>query len=217
MFNAQACKNGLTDLNQGVAALAGLDFVTHADLWPTGAIGPVAVAQTGFDRAVYGTREQIYDDHVNYTLGLFKFLREDPRVPLAIKQQLALYGLPSFAQLPTATGLPAQLYVREARRMVGDFVQLDKHCLRLLPVTDGICVEYYPIDSHHCQYGVVSGAIATEGGFYQKTGPVISGSITDGRYWISKGVILPKVTECTNLSAVFLHCRRLTLHLPLCA
>lgn len=209
VFNAQQCKGGITDLNQGVGCLAGLDFVTHADSWPTGApwvrddpatVGGEVNACRRWSTDVYAVRAQLMKDHVNYTLGLFKFLKTDPRVPAAVKQQLALYGLPPIWQLPTPFGIPSQLYVREARRLVGDFVQLDKHMLRMLPVNDGICVAFYAMDSHHCQYGVVNGYIATEGGFYVKTGATTS---LDGRSWISKRVILPKRIDCTNLSALF--------------
>ncbi|MFT4064253.1 FAD-dependent oxidoreductase [Paraburkholderia sp.] len=183
LFNDHLCKDGVTDLNAG-SALQQLDFIGGADAWPT---------------ASYAQRAAIYQQHVDWTLGLFKFLREDARVPAAIKTTLAGFGLPPYSQMPTHNGLPKQLYVREGRRMIGDFVMTDRHCRRLTPVTDGVCVGYYAMDSHHCQTVVYNGYIALEGGFFQKT----QADGQDGRYWISYKALCPKAAECTNLLVTF--------------
>jgi hypothetical protein len=183
LFNDHLCKDGVTDLNAG-SALQQLDFIGGADAWPT---------------ATYAEREAIYQQHVDWTLGLFKFLREDSRVPAAIKTTLAGFGLPPYLQMQTRHGLPKQLYVREGRRMIGDFVMTDRHCQRIDPVTDGVAIGFYAMDSHHCQTVVYNGFIALEGGFFQKTA---SGG-QDGRYWISYRALCPKVTECTNLLVTF--------------
>lgn len=183
LFNDHLCKDGVTDLNAG-SALQQLDLIGGADAWPT---------------ATYAQRAAIYQLHVDWTLGLFKFLREDSRVPAAIKTTLAGFGLPPYAQIPSRRGLPVQLYVREGRRMIGDFVMTDRHCQRIDPVNDGVAIGFYAMDSHHCQTVVYNGFIALEGGFFQKTA---SGG-ADGRYWISYKAICPKVTECTNLLVGF--------------
>jgi hypothetical protein len=183
LFNDHLCKDGVTDLNAG-SALQQLDFIGGADAWPT---------------ATYAQRATIYQQHVDWTLGLFKFLREDSRVPAGIKTTLAGFGLPPYTQIPTRHGLPKQLYVREGRRMVGDFVMTDRHCQRIDPVNDGIAIGFYAMDSHHCQTVVYNGFIALEGGFFQKTA---SGG-QDGRYWISYRALCPKVAECTNLLVTF--------------
>lgn len=183
LFNDRLCKDGVTDLNAG-AALQQLDFIGGADAWPT---------------ATYDQRATIYQQHVDWTLGLFKFLREDSRVPSGIKTTLAGFGLPPYTQMQTRSGLPAQLYVREGRRMIGDFVMTDRHCQRIDAVNDGICIGYYAMDSHHCQTVVYNGYIALEGGFFQKTQ---SGG-QDGRYWISYKTMCPKASECTNLFVTF--------------
>jgi hypothetical protein len=183
LFNDRLCKDGVTDLNAG-AALQQLDFIGGADAWPT---------------ATYAQRAAIYKQHVDWTLGLFKFLREDARVPANIKTTLAGFGLPPYSQMPTRHGMPKQLYVREGRRMVGDFVMTDRHCQRIDPVTDGICVGFYAMDSHHCQTVVYNGYVALEGGFFQKT----QAGGQDGRYWISYKAMCPKAAECTNLLVTF--------------
>lgn len=183
IFEIRAIKEGLFDMNNA-GAFGTLDFIGANWSYPT---------------ATYAEREQIVKAHRDYTLGLFKFLKTDPRTPAAIFNSLAAYGLPDYTQMQSPDGFPAQLYVREARRLVGDFVQTDRHCLRTDPVTDGLCVGYYAMDSHHTQQVVVGGYFALEGNFFKKTGP----SNTDGRYWVSYSVLLPKVSECTNLLVTF--------------
>lgn len=183
IFEIRAIKDGLFDMNNA-GAFGTLDFIG---------------ANWGYPTATYDQRDAIIEAHKDYTLGLFKFIKTDPRTPIAIFNSLAAYGLPDYTQMQSSSGFPAQLYVREARRMIGDFVQIDKHCLRTLPVNDGVCVGYYAMDSHHVQQVVVGGFFALEGNFFQKTGP----SNTDGRYWVSYGVMLPKVAECTNLLVTF--------------
>jgi hypothetical protein len=183
LFNDHLCKDGVTDLNAG-SALQQLDFIGGADAWPN---------------ATYAQRAVIYQQHVDWALGLFKFLREDSRVPAGIKTTLAGFGLPPYSQIPTRRGLPGQLYVREGRRMVGDFVMTDQHCQRIAPVNDGVAVGFYAMDSHHCQTVVYDGFVALEGGFFQKTA---SGG-ADGRYWISYKALCPKIAECTNLLVTF--------------
>lgn len=183
IFEIRAIKDGLFDMNNA-GAFGTLDYIGANWSYPT---------------ATYAQRDVIIAAHKDYTLGLFKFLKTDPRVPAAIFNSLVAYGLPDYTQMQTPTGFPGQLYVREARRMIGDFVQTDRHCLRITPVNDGVCVGYYAMDSHHVQQAVAGGFFALEGNFFQKTGP----ANTDGRYWISYGVMLPKVTECTNLLVTF--------------
>lgn len=178
IFTLRAIKDGMIDMNNGMGQLS-LDYVMGSLAYPN---------------ADYATRDQIVQAHKDYTLGLFKFIREDSRVPSAVKTELATYGLPPRSQFDTDDGLPPQLYVREARRLVGDFVQTDRHCRRLDTVNDGIVVGVYPLDSHHVQrYVNESGNVAIEGGFFDN----------QGRFWISYGAMLPKATECTNLLVTF--------------
>jgi ribulose 1,5-bisphosphate synthetase/thiazole synthase len=183
LFNDHLCKDGVTDLNAG-SALQQLDLIGGADAWPT---------------ATYAQRAVIYQQHVDWTLGLFKFLREDSRVPAGIKTTLAGFGLPPYSQVPTRHGLPKQLYVREGRRMIGDFVMTDRHCQRIDPVNDGVAIGFYAMDSHHCQAVISGGYVALEGGFFQKT----AAGGQDGRYWISYKTLCPKAAECANLLVTF--------------
>lgn len=178
IFVQRAIKDGLEDWNNG-ASLVSLDFVGGSWDYP------------GAD---YTTRASIIQAHRDYTLGLFKFIREDSRVPAGIKAALAAYGLPPRSQFDTDDGLPPQLYVREASRLVGDFVQTDRHCRLLDVVNDGIAVGVYPLDSHHVQrYVNASSKVALEGEFFDN----------QGRFWISYGAMLPKAAQITNLLVTF--------------
>ena len=178
IFVQRAIKDGLEDWNNG-ASLISLDYVMGSWAYPL---------------ADYATRANIVQAHKDYTLGLFKFIREDSRVPAGIKTALAAYGLPPRSQFDTDDGLPPQLYVREAARMVGDFVQTDRHCRLLDAVNDGIAIGSYPLDSHHVQrYVNASSKVALEGEFFDN----------QGRFWISYGAMVPKATECSNLVVSF--------------
>lgn len=178
IFVFRAVKDGLFDMNNG-ASLISLDYVGGSWTYPLASAA---------DRAT------IIQAHKDYTLGLFKFLREDSRVPAGIKASLATYGLAPVNQFDTVDGLPPQLYVREARRMVSDFVENDRHCRNILSINDGICIGVYPLDSHHVQRFVNSSSkVALEGEFFDN----------QGRFWISYGAIVPKTTQCTNLLVTF--------------
>lgn len=139
----------------------------------------------------YTTREQIRLDHERYQKGLVWTLQNHPRVPQAIRDFYKPWGLPKDEFLDN-NHWPSQLYVRESRRMLGDFLITEKVVRRELPVTDSIGLGSYAMDSHHIQYCVdENGHVRTEGGFYV---------ILDNPYPISYRAILPKQTECRNLS-----------------
>jgi hypothetical protein len=106
-------------------------------LWPDGA---------------YTDREAIFQDHVSYQQGLMWFLANDPRVPATIQAHVRIWGLPRDEFTDTG-GWPHQLYVREARRMVSDYVMTEHHCRRFGRVLapDSIGMASYNIDAHHCQ------------------------------------------------------------------
>ncbi len=146
-------------------------------------------ANHAYPEAGYAKREEIFQDHVTYQLGLFWFLANDPRVPAAIREEMNEWGLPKDEFVETG-GWPHQLYVREARRMISDFVMTEHQCVGSRPVEDPIAVAAYTMDSHNCQRLAVDGQVKNEGNVE---------SWGFAPYGISYRAIVPRERECANL------------------
>ena len=167
-----AMPNGKTDINNYGAVST--DFIGQNYTYP---------------EADYATRQQVWQAHKNYTQGLFYFLATDPRVPAAVQGQMNSYGL-CKNEFADNGGWPYQLYVREARRMVSDYVLTQSNCLGQATVSDSIGLAAYTMDSHNCQRCVVNG-------YAQNEGDVEVG--VPGFYSIPYRVMVPKSAECNNL------------------
>jgi hypothetical protein len=156
-------------------------------------LGPYSTDFVGQSRAYptgdWRQRESIADAHRTYQQGLVWFLANDPRVPGKIRAETAAWGLP--ADEFTATGgWPPQLYVREGRRMLSDYVMTEHDCRGDRTAPDSIGLASYTIDSHSTQRVVVNGAVRDEG-WLQVAPP--------GPYPVSYRSIVPRATECANL------------------
>lgn len=144
----------------------------------------------GYAEADYRTREQMWHAHRLYQQGYVWTIQNHPRVPEDIRAVYKPWGLPRD-EFVDSGHWPSQLYVRESRRMIGEYV-VTEHVVRLKEsVPDSIGMGSFAMDSHHTQYYVnEDGHVSTEGGFYVKlTAP----------YPISYRAILPNREECTNL------------------
>lgn len=137
----------------------------------------------------YATRERIFQDHVNYTVGLMYFLSHDESVPKHLRDARREWGLAADEFVHTGHW-PHQLYIRESRRMIGDVVMTEKHCRHLDTVDDSIGMASYGMDSHNCRRLVMNGQCVNEGNVEI---PVA------GPYPISYRAIVPKTGECINL------------------
>lgn len=137
----------------------------------------------------YQTRARIWQEHVDYTKGLLYFLSNDERVPEKLRKQVSEFGW-AKDEFTDNDNFPTQLYVREARRMIGEYVMTQKNCEGIEVVKDGIGLAAYIMDSHNCQRIVVNGMVKNEG-------DVESGGFPP--YPISYRSITPKRAECTNL------------------
>jgi hypothetical protein len=146
-------------------------------------------ANFGWPEGDYATRERIFQDHVNYTIGLLYFIANDESIPRGLRQERQQWGLAADEFTDTANW-PHQLYVREARRMISDVVMTEKHCQHLETVTDTIGMASYTMDSHNCRRLVLEGFAVNEGNVEI---PV------PGPYPISYRSIVPKGDECVNL------------------
>jgi hypothetical protein len=134
-------------------------------------------------------RKEISQAHVNYTKGLFYFLTQDPRVPKRLRDELNDFGL-AKDEFVDNDNWPYQLYVREARRMVGDFVMTQKDIQTELTKPDSIGMGSYNSDSHNVQRYV------TEQGHAQNEGNM---EVPVTPYQIPYRLLLPKRSEATNL------------------
>lgn len=141
---------------------------------------------------LYRMREDIFQDHVNYQQGLMYFLANDPQVPDTLQKKINQWGLDPNEFKDTGYW-PHQLYIREGRRMVSDYVMTQSNCELKEIVNDGVGLASYAMDSHFCQRVVVEEngkmVVRNEGGFGHGVEP----------YPISYRSIVPKKQECSNL------------------
>lgn len=137
----------------------------------------------------YAVRDKIWKEHEQYTKGLMWTLANHPRVPEVVRNEFNQLGL-AKDEFVDNDNWPRQLYVREARRMVSDFVMSEKNCKRLEVVSDSVGMGAYNMDSHNTQRYV------TEDGFARNEGDIQIGTRP---YPISYRSIRPKAEECTNL------------------
>ena len=177
------------------------DYVGGNYRWPDGTYQPGSLAELppprrGVSmpfRELYELRERIFQDHVNYQQGLMYFLANDPRVPETLRDRVNRFGLdPREFQ---HTGFwPHQLYVREGRRMVSEYVMTQADCQSTRTVDDSVGLASYAMDSHFCQRLVVEEdgkeTVRNEGGF---------GHASARPYPVSYRSIVPKKEECANL------------------
>ena len=138
----------------------------------------------------YATRERIAKEHEIYQRGLLWVLANDPRVPQSIRDTVSKWGLAKDEFLDN-DNWPHQLYVREARRMVSDYVMTEHNCLGKEDVSDSVGLASYPMDSHHVQRYV------DEAGYVRNEGDVEVGKFEP--FAISYRSIVPKKSECENL------------------
>ncbi|MBX7106403.1 MAG: FAD-dependent oxidoreductase [Gemmataceae bacterium] len=143
----------------------------------------------GWPEGDYALREKLFQDHVTYQQGLVWFIANDPEIPEATRTQLNKWGLPP-GEFPETDHWPHELYVREGRRMISDYVMTESDCLSKRICTDPVGLAAYNMDSHNCRRIVVDGAVKNEG-------DVQIGCPKP--YPISYRSIVPKVDECTNL------------------
>jgi hypothetical protein len=140
--------------------------------------------------ASYVRRKEIILEHERYQKGYLYFMANDSSVPKEIQQQFNTYGLAKDEFIENG-GWPYQLYVREARRMLGDFVMTEKDALGKTTIAKPIGMGSYSLDSHNTQRYV------TSEGYIQNEGDI--GVKPDRAYSIDYGAILPKEKECSNL------------------
>jgi hypothetical protein len=143
-----------------------------------------------YPEATYERRAEIIQQHRDYQAGLLWFVANDPRVPEDIRSKMATWGL-AKDEFTDYGNWPHQIYVREARRMIGEYVTTENDVLLKREVPRPVGMGSYAMDSHNVQRYI------TPEGFVQNEGD--SGVAPPAPYSISYGSIVPKKEECSNL------------------
>ena len=156
--------------------------------------GPFSFDNIGYNydypNASYERRNEIINEHRTYQQGLMYFVANDPRVPADVREELNQWGLPKD-EFTDNGNWSHQLYIREARRMIGAFVMTENELRKKKPTPDSIGMGSYTIDSHNTQRYI------TPEGYVQNEGDI--GVTTGGPYAIAYGSLIPKKTQATNL------------------
>jgi len=142
-----------------------------------------------YPEAGYKRREEIWRDHADYVAGFFYFLAHDPRVPSDLQSETNRYGL-AKDEFTDTNHWPHQLYVREARRMVGEYVMTQKDIQTELTKPDAIGMGSYNSDSHNIQ------RVVTKEGFVINEGDM---QVPVKPYQIPYRILTPKKGEVENL------------------
>ncbi len=143
-----------------------------------------------YPEAGYEERERIFQQHLLYQQGLMWTLANHPRVPGHIREEVGRWGL-CTDEFVDSGGWQQQLYIREARRMIGSYVMTQANCQARVLAEDPVGLAAYGMDSHHVQRYV------GKDGYVHNEGDVQVGGFVP--YPISFRSILPCQDECDNL------------------
>ena len=157
-------------------------------------VGPFSSDNIGmnyeYPEASYEKRKEILEEHIGYHKGLLWFWGNDESVPERLRENIKKWGL-AKDEFVDNDHWPYQIYVREARRMLGDFVMTENEILGKHKVVKPIGMGSYTMDSHNVQRYI------TKEGYVQNEGDL--GVEPPGPYQIHLGTIMPKKEECKNL------------------
>jgi hypothetical protein len=143
-----------------------------------------------YPEASYERRKEIVKEHIIYQKGLLYFIANDPRVPADVRDEMKKWGY-SKDEFTDNDYWPYSLYVREARRLIGDYIMTENDVLGKRKVPRPIGMGSYNLDSHNTQrYIKADGFVENEGDIELPTGKP---------YQIDLGSIMPKSDECRNL------------------
>jgi FAD dependent oxidoreductase len=159
--------------------------------------GPMSTDNIGYSydypEATYERRREIIREHETYQKGWLYFIAHDPRVPQDVQQMMRQWGL-AKDEFKDNGNWPHQIYVREARRMIGAYVMTEHELLKRRPTPDPVGMGSYTIDSHNVQRYIVSPGPQA---YVQNEGDI--GVSTNGPYQIAYGALAPKKGQADNL------------------
>lgn len=155
--------------------------------------GPFSTDMIGmnydYPEATYDERKRITKQHENYIKGLLYFIGHSRRMPSHLREEMLKWGYPKDEYVDNGNWSP-QMYVREARRMVGAYVMTQANCEGKEKVEDGVGMAAYTMDSHNTSRVVVNGMVKNEGDVQVGGFPP---------YPISYRSLIPERSECKNL------------------
>jgi hypothetical protein len=173
VMKADLLQNGKTDTNNNGA-------------FSTDYIG----GSYGYPEGSYAARARIRQAHVDYIQGFLYFLATDPRVPASLSAEMKTWGL-CRDEFTDTHNWPYQLYVREARRMIGEYVMSQKDIQADLTKPDAIGMGSYNSDSHNVQRRPTPDGLAVE-----NEGDM---QVAVTPYQIPYRVMVPRRAQATNL------------------
>ena len=143
-----------------------------------------------YPEASYEERDKIAERHKKYQKGLMWTLAYHPRIPAKVRAIVSQWGT-CKDEYEHEDGWPSQLYIREARRMISEYVMTQRNCEKLELAEDAIGMAAYGMDSHHVQrYVDLNGYVKNEGNVEAHLA---------GPFPISYRSIVPKKSELRNL------------------
>jgi hypothetical protein len=165
--------------------------------WDLNASGPFSIdyigGNRGFAEASPAERRRIYQDHLNYQKGFFWFLAHDPRVPGPLRDDVNGWGL-CRDEYADSGNWPQQLYIRECRRMVGEYVMTERDVLRDKVKHDSVGMGSFVLDSHWVQrFETKEGFVRVEGHLDESI------NLSRAPYEIPYRSLTPKAEQCRNL------------------
>ncbi len=147
-------------------------------------------ANWAYPEASYKERREIEAAHELYIRGFLWTLANSPRVPVEVRKKAASWGL-SKDEFTDNGGWPYMIYIREARRMVSDYITTQNDCMGLRTAPDPVGLGSFGMDSHEVQLFV------NEKGFARRDGTIWR--MPPKPYGISYKSIIPRKGECENL------------------
>lgn len=176
LFYLPARPNGKIELNNRQEATVSIGLLGGQHAWP---------------EATAEERRRLWQEAKDYTLGFLYHLAHDPEVPEGIRREMGRWGLPKD-EFTDSDHWPPRLYVRESRRLVGDWVMTQKDILEDRDKTDAVAIGSHWLDCHHVQRVAVSPTqFRNEGRFFV--------DLKKKPYDIPYRSLLPKKGEAANL------------------
>lgn len=156
--------------------------------------GPVGFDNIGmnwdYPEASYERRREILKEHELYQKGLLYFITTDRRIPAGVREIMKQWGL-AKDEFKDNGNWPYNIYVRESRRMIGEYIMTENEVLGKTKVPQPIGMGSYAMDSHNVQRYV------TPEGYVQNEGDI--GVTPQQPYQIDLGSVIPKREDCTNI------------------